>query len=237
MAEFLYDLRLASRQLPEANTPRVGGELVYAGKASRLGVAVTEVYTDNEITIQAMAVGDFANFLIQVPLRESWFLRGFGMLTAGLAGATAQVKASLHMWKPQAIYNLQADAWVNPNLNESPPIPPQGLEPFAYSERNWRQISTERTISVNTPNVRFLEWILDKDLWQRHLYSREILLTRIEVSAGNGTNNLQPHLDLVRYPSEEEIIRRLVQRDGAIRADVTLAAIIQATQDRLALDD
>jgi hypothetical protein len=243
VAEYVYDLREASQHLPEDNTPRTrGGELLYAGHATRLGRSGTLGWSANKPGLQqgdqAVNVGDFYNIIIRVPEREHWFLRGMLVETQRVSGTMTAVAASLHNWKSRSIYLHQLDTYESYNLNPTPARPPLGLEPFAYGERYWRQIAAERSVAV-AASLRSLQWTFDKHVWQRHVYSREVLLFRVEVTATTAGAKalITPYLDLVRYPSSAEVIERLVQRDGAMRADITLASMIEVTRDRLALED
>jgi hypothetical protein len=238
MAEFLYDLRRASRKIPEENTARIGGELSYDGKASRMGSAGTLQYASVPSGLQALSIGDFVNILIQVPETEHWFVRAFGLTTFRNVGTMSSVKASFHTWTPISQYLSSLDTWSSPDLSYTPPRTPLGLEPFSYTEEYWRQISSEISVAVAATH-RFNRWIFDKDVWQRHIYAKEIVLVRIEVTVAvaGSQATLNPSFDVVRYPTPAEIIRRMIQRDGAMRADVTLAGIIEAEADRMSLED
>ncbi len=242
MAEFLADFRFASTRLPEDNTSRTsGGELVYAGKATRLGIAGSLMFSDNVaggIMNTPYSVGDFANILIQIPAREHWFLRGFFFETERTVGTMSQVAVSLHQWRTRSLYRQTTKNWLSPNLQAVPPKAPSGLEPFAYREADYRQITEERTVPVAAP-LRGVQWTLDKHIWQRHMYTREIFLVRIEIiqSSAGAEALLFPIFDVIRYPTEEEMIARMIQRDGKMLPSVTLAAMVQATQDRLSQED
>jgi hypothetical protein len=238
MAEFLFDLRRASRKLPEDNTSRAqGGELVYEGKATRMGSAGTLRYLADALLGTTLAVGDFVNILLQVPETEHWYLRALGLITIRAGGTMTSVKGSFHVWKPFSEYSSATDVWSSPDLYYVPPRPATGLEPFAYDEQSWRQIAGEKSVAVAVAS-RFGHWIFDKDIWQRHIYAKEIILARIEVAAGGSSAAIfTPTLDVVRYPTPEKIISRMIQRDGTMRADVTLAGIIESEADRMSLED
>lgn len=241
MAEFVYDLRLASSRLPEDDTSRSGGgEVSYAGKATRGGIVSVLGFTPTNpaLLAQAVNVGDYYNIMVKVPEKERWFVRGYGVRTVQVGPAATLFRMSVHGWKPISRWDQLAEHWVNYDANASPALPPYGLEPFVYSTQYWRQLAAQKNVPV-AAGTRHVQWTFDTEVWQRDLYPREILLFRVEVaaSAAGSKSTIIPFIDIVRYPTAREIINRLTQRDGAMRADVTFASIIEAGLDTMALED
>lgn len=192
MAEVLFDMRDVRSSPEEA---LANERLPRRGLATRMGITCTLGYVGPAPTTIS-AAGDGVSVLLQPPDDEWWFLRSFyAFLQDEGSAPAARADVSLFRHEPEYRYTKDTKRWVETNA-------PTALEPFLpppLASGRWIQISTARDLLVGES----FEWRENSELFERQVYSGEVLLLRYAVTAvpaGNLYILPQLRLRVVRYP-------------------------------------